>query len=95
MTNDPEKPGDKTPEAIQRHRPKQTYEMNTPGGRGLQRDMANHVVSKDQERFGDDRAAKYANVEKENIANKNQVREGERGRLTKEHQKSSGKENER
>ena len=87
---------DKNLEAIKRTRPKQTLEMNTPGGRGLQKDMANKTVARDQARFDNsERAAKYAKLEKKDIANKEHVREGTRGRLSKEHGKSANKEIER
>ena len=86
---------DKTPDAIKKHRPRQTLEMNTPGGRTLQKDMANYVAAQDQERSSGNRSEKYAKVEKESIAKKEHVLEGTRGRLSKEHEKSVGKDMER
>ena len=55
---------DKDLEAIKRTRPKQTLEMNTPGGRSLQKDMANKSVARDQARFNNsERASKFSKIE--------------------------------
>ena len=82
-------PNDKTPEAIKKHKLQQTHEMPGPDGSKIRKDMANQRVAKDQERFGGDRAMRHAQAEKEKIANKEHVRDGTRGRLTKEMEKAS------
>lgn len=88
-------PGDKTPEAIKKHRPQQNFDMKGPGGSAIRKAEAEKLVAKDQERFGGDRAAKYAKMEKDSIASKENVRDGTRGNLSQELNKEAKKEFER
>lgn len=88
-------PNDKTPDAIKKHRPQQTLEMKGPMGSSIRQSMANQRASKDYERLNSDRASKYANIEKQKIANKENVREGTRGKLSQEINKQVNKERER
>ncbi|MEP3280477.1 MAG: hypothetical protein ABJN26_14020 [Stappiaceae bacterium] len=90
-----ENPNERTPEAIKRHKPQQTFEMKGPGGASVRQAEAEKVAAKDKERFGGDRAAKYANMEKKNIASKENVRDGTRGKLSQEMNKEAKKEHER
>lgn len=88
-----DKPGDRTPEAIKKHKPQQTYEMKGPGGSSIRQAQAERTAAKDKERFGGDRAAKHAKMEKAKIASKEHVREGTRGNLSKEmNQQTKGRE---
>lgn len=88
-------PNDKTPDAIKKHKPQKTFEMKGPMGSAIRSAEANKAVTKDRARFNSDRAAKHAKMEKAKIASKEHVRDGERGRLSKEMNKSAKKEMER
>lgn len=81
----------KTPDAIKKHQPQQTFDMKGPGGSEIRKAEAGKRVSKEQERHSGDRASKYASIEKNSIANKENVREGTRGILSKEYAKNSEK----
>ena len=93
MAND--KDDEKKLEAIEKTKPSQEHVMKTPGGASLRRDIANERVARDQERHSGNRADKHSNAEKESIANKEQVREGTRGRLGKEFGNQNGREHNR
>ena len=95
MADDKDDKTDKTLEAIKRTKQQKVHNMKGPMGSAVSKDMANQTVAKDQERHSGNRAAKYANVEKEKIASKEHVREGTRGRLSKEFGKQANKEFER
>ncbi len=83
---------DKTPEAIKKHKVKYTHEMKGPLGAKIRQNEAEKLLNKGQERFDNsNRAAKYAKMEKEKIADKEHVREGTRGRLSKEHGQATKK----
>jgi len=90
-----DKPEDKTPEAIKRHKVQQNFDMKGMGGPSIRQAEAEKVAAKDQERFSGNRAAKHAKVEKEKIASKEHVKEGTRGRLSPEMNKEAKKEFER
>lgn len=85
MADDPES---RTPDAIKKHKTQKTFEMRGPGGSSIRKDMANQRVQKDQEKFGGDRATKYVNMERQKIADKENVRDGDRGRLSKHFSRS-------
>lgn len=76
----------KTPKAIQKHKPEPTLEMNSAGGRSLQKANANRQVNQDYAQHRRERAMKHAKKDKA-IASKENVREGTRGKLTKEFKK--------
>ena len=82
-------------EAVERTKPRQEYNMKGPGGSEIRKQEAHKAVARDQARYNGDRAAKYAKIEKEKIANKEHVRHGTRGRLTKQYSKNTQKALER
>ncbi|WP_438728223.1 hypothetical protein ACR9YC_12700 [Parasphingorhabdus sp. DH2-15] len=80
-------PSDKIPEAIKDHKPKQTLEMNTPGGRGLQKANAE---KKDFQSFTEKRrsdAQRLAKMDKYKAPEKENVREGNKNMVRKEFNK--------
>ena len=91
-----DQPNDKTPEAIKKHKVQKNFDMKGPDGSAIRQAEAEKTVAKDQERFSGDRAAKYAKMEKQSIASKENVREGTgKGRLSQEMNKNANKEMER
>ncbi|KPQ05937.1 MAG: hypothetical protein HLUCCA12_13205 [Rhodobacteraceae bacterium HLUCCA12] len=90
-----DRPDDKTPEAIKKHKVQQNFDMKGPLGSAVRQQETEKLVAKDQERFGGDRAAKYAKMEKAAIISKEDVRNQNKGKLIPEMEKASGREKER
>lgn len=95
MARDPTKETPTGLDSINRHKPTQAYDMKGPGGSSIRKEAAAANYAKDWEKTNSARAAKYANIEKKAIADKNDVREQNRGKLTPEHTKAAEKPIER
>jgi len=85
-------PGKKEPaqglESIKRHKPQQSFDMKGPGGSDIRKDAAAAVYQKDWEKTNSDRGAKYANIEKKAIADRNDVREDNKDKIKPDFDKS-------
>lgn len=89
MADDNEK---NVPKSIQDHQPRQTLEMKTPGGNALRKAGAEKQLHQEHSAYNSARAARHVKKDKD-IASKEQVREGTKGILGREHE--SAKERER
>lgn len=78
-------PSDKIPKAIKNHAPQQNYEMKGPDGSAIRKAQGEKQVHQDFAKERRASAQKYANIEKEKIASKEQVREGQKGNLSKDY----------
>lgn len=90
-----DRPEDKTPEAIKKHKVQQNFDMKGPVGSAVRQQEAEKLAAKDRERFSGDRAAKHAKMERKSIASRDDVREQNRGRLSPEMNRAAEKERER
>lgn len=75
------------PKAIQKHKPEPTLEMNTPGGRSLQKSNANKLVHQDFKENRREDAQRLAKMDKYKAPSKENVREGKKDMLGKTYNK--------
>lgn len=78
MADDPES---KIPKAVKAHKPEPTLEMNTPGGRAIQKDTANRQVNQDFKENRREDAMRLASMDKYKAPTKENVREGTKNML--------------